>query len=72
MRRPLARRIAPTQKVDMIKALLLLLSCTILVYGTDASYIYHAIRGQDSIKLVVIYGAFEVGLPPADWRSAPR
>lgn len=46
----------------MIKALLLLFSCTTLVYGTDASYIYHAIRGQDSIKLVVIYGAFEVRL----------
>lgn len=46
----------------MIKFLLLFLSCGILIYGTDASFIYHAIRGQDSIKLVVIYGAFEVRL----------
>ncbi|CDZ98162.1 Predicted membrane protein [Phaffia rhodozyma] len=54
------RHLAPTQRIDIIKFLLVLFSCVILIWGTDASYIYHSIRGQDSIKLVVIFGAFEI------------
>lgn len=38
------RRIAPSQKIDMLKFLLLLFSCTILITCTDASYMYHSIR----------------------------
>jgi hypothetical protein len=36
---------APSQKIDMLKFILLLLSCAVLVWGTDASYMYHSIRG---------------------------
>ncbi|KAL7409310.1 eukaryotic membrane protein family-domain-containing protein [Mrakia frigida] len=54
------KRIAPSQKIDMLKFSLLLFSCAILITCTDASYMYHSIRGQDSIKLVVIFNAFEI------------
>jgi uncharacterized membrane protein len=42
--------------------LLLVVSISILFPLTDASKIYHSIRGQDTIKLYVIFNALEVGL----------
>jgi hypothetical protein len=50
----------PSQKADVIRALLIILSITILIPFTDASKIYHSIRGQDTIKLYVIFNALEV------------
>jgi hypothetical protein len=50
----------PSQKADLIRALLLAISLLILNPLTDASKIYHAIRGQDTIKLYVIFNALEV------------
>lgn len=44
----------------MLQALLLAVSVAILVPLTDASKIYHSIRGQDTIKLYVIFNALEV------------
>jgi hypothetical protein len=35
----------------------------ILLVATDASKMYHTVRGQDTIKLYVIFNALEVGLP---------
>lgn len=49
------------QKADILRMLLLLISVFILVPLTDASKIYHSIRGQDTIKLYVIFNALEVG-----------
>ena len=46
-------------KADILKGLLLLISCSILMYF-DASMMYHSIRGQATIKLYVIYNALEV------------
>ncbi|KAF9522652.1 eukaryotic membrane protein family-domain-containing protein [Crepidotus variabilis] len=51
----------PSQKADLLRALLLIASLLILTPLTDASKIYHAIRGQDTIKLYVIFNALEIG-----------
>ena len=48
-------------KADIVQGLLIIISCTILMYF-DASMMYHSIRGQAAIKLYVIYNVLEVGL----------
>ncbi|KAH8119335.1 DUF747-domain-containing protein, partial [Phellopilus nigrolimitatus] len=50
----------PSQKADILRALLLLVSILILLPLTDASKIYHSIRGQETIKLYVIFNALEI------------
>ncbi|TFK74057.1 DUF747-domain-containing protein [Pluteus cervinus] len=50
----------PAQKADILRALLLIGSFLILEPLTDASKIYHTIRGQDTIKLYVIFNALEI------------
>ena len=50
----------PSQKADILRTLLLTLSILILIPLADASKIYHSIRGQDTIKLYVIFNALEV------------
>ena len=49
----------PDHKADILKGLLIVLSCFILMYF-DASRMYHGIRGQAAIKLYVIYNVLEV------------
>ncbi|MCJ1477754.1 hypothetical protein MMC13_006427 [Lambiella insularis] len=49
----------PNDKADILKGLLIILSCWILMYF-DASMMYHSIRGQAAIKLYVIYNVLEV------------
>ena len=49
----------PVDKADILKGLLIIISCYILMYF-DASMMYHNIRGQAAIKLYVIYNALEV------------
>ena len=51
----------PDHKADILKGLLIVISCTILMYF-DASRMYHSIRGQAAIKLYVIYNVLEVSL----------
>lgn len=51
----------PDHKADILKGLLIVISCTILMYF-DASRMYHGIRGQAAIKLYVIYNVLEVSL----------
>ncbi|KAF7361918.1 hypothetical protein MVEN_00536700 [Mycena venus] len=51
----------PSQKADILRMLLLVVSIIILTPLTDASKIYHFIRGQDTIKLYVIFNALEIG-----------
>ena len=41
--------------------LLLIVPTAILLVATDASKMYHTVRGQDTIKLYVIFNALEVG-----------
>ncbi|KAI9690789.1 MAG: hypothetical protein M1822_008408 [Bathelium mastoideum] len=49
----------PEHKADILKGLLVVISCIILNYF-DASRMYHSIRGQAAIKLYVIYNVLEV------------
>ena len=49
----------PDHKADILKGLLIIISCIILMYF-DASRMYHGIRGQAAIKLYVIYNVLEV------------
>nr|GAT57669.1 predicted protein [Mycena chlorophos] len=51
----------PSQKSDILRMLLLVVSILILTPLTDASKIYHFIRGQETIKLYVIFNALEIG-----------
>ncbi|KIM78939.1 hypothetical protein PILCRDRAFT_824063 [Piloderma croceum F 1598] len=55
-----APSLPPSQKADIMRTLLLIVSVLILVPLTDASKIYHSIRGQDTIKLYVIFNALEI------------
>ncbi|EJD52619.1 DUF747-domain-containing protein [Auricularia subglabra TFB-10046 SS5] len=57
---PKAPPLPAAQKADILRALLLVLSVAILAPLTDASKIYHSIRGQDTIKLYVIFNALEI------------
>jgi hypothetical protein len=50
----------PDDKADILKGLLMICTCVILSYF-DASRMYHWIRGQNAIKLYVIYNVLEVG-----------
>ena len=52
----------PDHKADILKGLLIIISCTILM-RYDASRMYHSIRGQAAIKLYVIYNVLEVSCP---------
>ena len=51
----------PDHKADILKGLLIIISCTILMHF-DASRMYHSIRGQAAIKLYVIYNVLEVSI----------
>jgi hypothetical protein len=48
-----------SHKADLLKGLLILLSCFVLMH-LDPSRMYHNIRGQAAIKLYVIYNVLEV------------
>ncbi|KAJ3777830.1 eukaryotic membrane protein family-domain-containing protein [Lentinula raphanica] len=56
-----APSLPPAQKADILRTLLLIVTVAILVPLTDASKIYHFVRGQDTIKLYVIFNALEIG-----------
>lgn len=51
---------APAAKADILRMILLASAIGILLPITDASKIYHTIRGQDTIKLYVIFNSLEV------------
>ncbi|KAH9942279.1 eukaryotic membrane protein family-domain-containing protein [Epithele typhae] len=55
-----APALPPSQKADLLRALLLVLSVVVLAPLTDASKLYHFIRGQETIKLYVIFNALEI------------
>ena len=57
--RSIPSELMPSEKADILKGLLIILSCWILMYF-DASMMYHSIRGQAAIKLYVIYNVLEV------------
>lgn len=55
-------RLPPSQKADILRTFLIVVSITLLIPLTDASKIYHSIRGQDTIKLYVIFNSLEVSI----------
>ncbi|KAJ9479545.1 Endoplasmic reticulum membrane protein 65 [Pseudozyma hubeiensis] len=54
------RYLHSSQKCDILKMLLIVLSCVILSRITDASKMYHSVRGQDVVKLSVIFNVLEI------------
>lgn len=52
-----------SQKCDLVKGILVVLASLILQRITDASRMYHSVRGQETIKLYVIFNVLEVRLP---------
>ena len=59
--------IPPTHLHSLLRMLLLFIPTTILLFATDASKMYHTVRGQDTIKLYVIFNALEVRQAHAYW-----
>ncbi|KAH8601086.1 eukaryotic membrane protein family-domain-containing protein [Bisporella sp. PMI_857] len=51
--------LSPYHKADLLQGLVIICSCIILL-KLDASRMYHGIKGQDAIKLYVIYNLLEV------------
>ncbi|WWC59938.1 uncharacterized protein I303_102501 [Kwoniella dejecticola CBS 10117] len=45
---------------SILRMLLLLIPASILLGATDSSKMYHSVRGQDTIKLYVIFNALEI------------
>ncbi|EJT97330.1 DUF747-domain-containing protein [Dacryopinax primogenitus] len=50
----------PSSKADLLRMALVVCTFFILYQWSDTSRIYHSIRGQDTIKLYVIFNAVEV------------
>lgn len=51
----------PTHQHALLRMLLIAVPSAVLLVATDASKMYHSVRGQDTIKLYVIFNALEVG-----------
>lgn len=49
-----------SHKCDILKTALVVVSCFILSRITDASKMYHSVRGQDVVKLYVIFNVMEI------------
>ncbi|KAI9632300.1 eukaryotic membrane protein family-domain-containing protein [Dioszegia hungarica] len=52
--------ISPAHLHSLLRMLLILVPTVILLFATDASKMYHTVRGQDTIKLYVIFNALEI------------
>lgn len=61
----------PSQKADILRTLLVVVSIALLIPLADASKIYHSIRGQDTIKLYVIFNSLEVSTVRSLIRYSP-
>jgi hypothetical protein len=61
--------IPPTHLLSIIRMLLLFIPTAILLVATDASKMYHTVRGQDTIKLYVIFNALEVSTCVHSWKG---
>ncbi|KDN53531.1 DUF747-domain-containing protein [Tilletiaria anomala UBC 951] len=54
------RYLSSSHKCDLLKAILFIMACYILSRVTDASKMYHSVRGQDLVKLYVIFNVLEI------------
>ncbi|CAH7686149.1 eukaryotic membrane protein family-domain-containing protein [Phakopsora pachyrhizi] len=55
-----ALRLGVLNKIDLIQGSLIIMASVILHHITDASRMYHSVRGQDNIKLYVIFNVLEI------------
>lgn len=62
--------IPPTHLLSILRMSLLFIPTVVLLVGTDASKMYHSVRGQDTIKLYVIFNALEVS--PSESHPLPQ
>lgn len=53
--------IPPAHVQSLLRLILLIVPSLILLVATDSSKMYHTVRGQDTIKLYVIFNALEIG-----------
>jgi len=53
--------IPPAHVQSLLRLVLLVIPSIILMVATDSSKMYHTVRGQDTIKLYVIFNALEIG-----------
>ncbi|MBW0530293.1 hypothetical protein O181_070008 [Austropuccinia psidii MF-1] len=53
-------RLNLTCKIHLIQGFLIILVCITLHHITDASRMYHSVRGQETIKLYVIFNVLEI------------
>jgi len=60
------RRLRLSHKCDLVKSVILVAALAILHRVTDTSVMYHSVRGQDNIKLYVLFNVLEVSLPGPD------
>jgi hypothetical protein len=51
----------PAHVQTLLRLILMIVPSIVLMIGTDSSKMYHAVRGQDTIKLYVIFNALEIG-----------
>ncbi|KAG0147148.1 hypothetical protein CROQUDRAFT_62025 [Cronartium quercuum f. sp. fusiforme G11] len=58
--RPRLARLKISNKIDLMQGLLIILVCVTLHHITDASRMYHLVRGQETIKLYVIFNVLEI------------
>ena len=54
------RQLRLSQKCDLVKAVIFVAALAILHRVTDTSKMYHSVRGQDNIKLYVLFNVLEV------------
>ncbi|WFD34261.1 hypothetical protein MCUN1_001098 [Malassezia cuniculi] len=54
------RYLYASNKCDILKGLLIIQTCYIIARVTDASKMYHSVRGQDVVKLSVIFSVLEI------------
>ncbi|GAA5990294.1 hypothetical protein JCM10908_007302 [Rhodotorula pacifica] len=54
------RRLRLSHKCDLTKAAILIGTLSILHHITDASKMYHGVRGQDTVKLYVLFNVLEI------------
>ncbi|EKD03720.1 hypothetical protein A1Q2_01946 [Trichosporon asahii var. asahii CBS 8904] len=61
VRRQSVTPIPPAHVQSLMRMALIVIPAIILLCGTDTSKMYHSVRGQDTIKLYVIFNALEIG-----------
>ncbi|GAA5987403.1 hypothetical protein JCM5350_002749 [Sporobolomyces pararoseus] len=58
--KPITKSLKLSQKCDLIKAVIVIITVVGLQRVTDASKMYHGVRGQETIKLYVLFNVLEI------------